>query len=122
MGGGLLAGTFHDGGVVGGPSQMRAVPAMAFGGAPRLHSGGWAGLRPDEVPAILQRGELVLSRAQLRAIATAREGAHSVDDTRTRPVQVVMHITTPDANSFRLSQSQIIADIRRAIGRASRNT
>lgn len=42
------------------------MPGMAFAGAPRLHSGGWAGLRPDEVPAIVQRGELVLSRAQLR--------------------------------------------------------
>ncbi len=38
---------------------------MAFAGAPRLHRGGWAGLRPDEVPAILQRGERVLSRAEV---------------------------------------------------------
>jgi hypothetical protein len=30
-----------------------------------MHSGGWAGLRPDEVPTILQRGERVLSRAQV---------------------------------------------------------
>ncbi|MFU8899456.1 MAG: phage tail tape measure C-terminal domain-containing protein [Roseinatronobacter sp.] len=120
MGGGLLAGIFHDGGVVGGPSQMRAVPAMAFAGAPRLHSGGWAGLRPDEVPAILQRGELVLSRAQLRAMSAA-QGAGGTGASE-RPVQVVMRITTPDANSFRLSQGQILADMRRGIGRATRNT
>jgi hypothetical protein len=43
------------------------VPALAFAGAPRLHKGGWAGLRPDEVPAILQRGERVLSRAEVAA-------------------------------------------------------
>jgi hypothetical protein len=30
-----------------------------------MHSGGWAGLRPDEVPAILQRGERVLSRSEV---------------------------------------------------------
>jgi hypothetical protein len=27
-----------------------------------MHAGGWAGLRPDEVPTILQRGERVLNR------------------------------------------------------------
>jgi hypothetical protein len=50
------------------------VPAYAFAGAPRLHAGGWAGPRPDEVPAILQRGERVLSRRELagRAGAIAR--------------------------------------------------
>jgi len=32
-----------------------------------MHSGGWAGLRPDEVPAILQRGERVLSRREVAA-------------------------------------------------------
>ena len=29
-----------------------------------MHSGGWAGLRPDEVPTILQRGERVLNRRE----------------------------------------------------------
>jgi hypothetical protein len=118
--GGLFAGIFHNGGVVGGPAPMRAVPAMAFAGAPRMHSGGWAGLRPDEVPAILQRGELVLSRAQLRQMAAGQDGEGS--GSGQRPVQVVMNITTPDANSFRLSQGQIMADMRRGIGRATRNT
>jgi len=40
------------------------VPAMAFANAPRMHAGGWAGIKPDEVPAILQRGERVLSRRE----------------------------------------------------------
>ena len=43
----------------------RQVPALTFAGAPRLHSGGWAGLRPDEVPTILQRGERVLNRREV---------------------------------------------------------
>ncbi|MFZ3582165.1 phage tail tape measure C-terminal domain-containing protein [Loktanella sp. DJP18] len=110
---GVLAGVFHQGGIVGQPSPMRAVPALAFAGAPRMHTGGWAGLRPDEVPAILQRGERVLSRREVAAGAGAGQG---------RGVQVVMNITTPDANSFRLSQGQIMADARRALGRASRNS
>jgi hypothetical protein len=50
--------------MVGAGAPMRAVPVTAFAGAPRLHTGGWAGLRPDEVPAILQRGERVLNRRE----------------------------------------------------------
>ncbi|CUA90394.1 tape measure domain [Chelatococcus sambhunathii] len=112
-GGGLFAGIFHQGGVAGGPAQQRLVPAFAFAGAPRFHDGGLAGLRADEVPAILQRGEMVLSRAQLAAIGAARE---------TRPpVNVVMNISTPDAGSFRYAQGQIAADAARAMERARRN-
>lgn len=45
---------------------FRSVPAMAFAGAPRLHSGGgW--FRSDEYPAILQRGERVLNRDETAA-------------------------------------------------------
>ncbi len=60
-----MAPVYHAGGMVGGFAPMRAVPVMAFAGAHRMHSGGWAGLRPDEVPSILQRDERVLSRADV---------------------------------------------------------
>jgi len=60
----------HAGGVVGLSGYSRQVPALAFAGAPRMHAGGWAGLRPDEVPTILQRGERVLNRRE-----TAQYGA-----------------------------------------------
>ncbi len=88
------------------------MPALAVADAPQLHAGGMAGLRPDEVSAILQRGELVLSRAQVAAAGSAR-------DTRP-PVTVVMNITTPDVGGFRQSQGQIAADAARAIERARR--
>jgi hypothetical protein len=64
-GGSVAAAVSHSGGMVGLSGHSRSVPAQAFAGAPRMHSGGWAGLRPDEVPTILQRGERVLSRAQV---------------------------------------------------------
>ena len=64
-GGSVAAAVSHAGGMVGLSGHSRRVPAQAFAGAPRMHSGGWAGLRPDEVPTILQRGERVLSRAQV---------------------------------------------------------
>lgn len=38
-----------------------------------------------------------------------------------RPVSVVMNVTTPDAESFRRSQSQIAAQMGRALGRGQRN-
>lgn len=38
-----------------------------------------------------------------------------------RPVSVVMNVTTPDAESFRRSQSQIAAQMSRALGRGQRN-
>jgi hypothetical protein len=81
LGGGLgsiFAPVQHEGGMVGGPGVGRRVPAMAFAGAPRMHSGGWAGLRPDEVPAILQRGERVLSRAEVASGVSRGGGASGV--------------------------------------------
>ena len=63
-GGSLKAAVSHTGGIVGLSGHRRDVPALAFAAAPRMHSGGWAGLRPDEVPTILQRGERVLNRRE----------------------------------------------------------
>jgi hypothetical protein len=40
------------------------VSPLAFVGAPRYHSGGIAGLRSDEVPSILKRGEVVMTPDQ----------------------------------------------------------
>ena len=63
-GGDIFGSVLHAGGMVGTGGTSRRVPALAFAAAPRMHAGGWAGLKPDEVPAILQRGERVLSRRQ----------------------------------------------------------
>lgn len=67
--GSLFGSIFHAGGVVGAPAPMRRVPALAFAAAPRLHGGGVAGLGPHEVPAILERGEVVLTRRQAAKLA-----------------------------------------------------
>lgn len=55
---------FHSGGIVGIDGVPRNVPLSVFAGAPRYHSGGLAG---DEVPAILRRGERVLTQQQQAA-------------------------------------------------------
>lgn len=63
-------GAFHSGGVVGNktPNLTRNVSPAWFAGAPRYHSGGVVGLAPNEVPAILQKGEEVLTRDDPRNV------------------------------------------------------
>jgi hypothetical protein len=77
-GGSVTAAVSHAGGIVGLSGTQRAVPALAFAGAPRLHAGGWAGLRPDEVPTILQRGERVLNRREAAEYSSARQGSGGI--------------------------------------------
>lgn len=64
LGGFLIPGILHSGGVAGrdGYGHGRIVSPSVFAGAPRYHRGGIAGLQPGEVPAILQRGEVVLPK------------------------------------------------------------
>lgn len=64
LGGAIIPGILHQGGVAGrdGYGHGRAVSPSVFSGAQRYHKGGIAGLRPGEVPAILQRGEVVIPK------------------------------------------------------------
>ena len=101
--GGVFANILHAGGLVGSPGPGRMVPAMAFANAPRMHAGGWAGIKPDEVPAILQKGERVLSRRE--AAGYGQTSAPAVNVT----------IMARDAESFRQSRTQVAADIARAV-------
>lgn len=62
----MIASFFHTGGVVGGGSSKAVVNPMAFIGAPRYHTGGLPGLKSDEVAAVLQKGEEVLTASDPR--------------------------------------------------------
>jgi ABC-type transporter Mla subunit MlaD len=95
-GGSVTAAVAHTGGIVGMTGQSRAVPAVAFATAPRMHSGGWAGLRPDEVPTILQRGERVLSRAEVARAGdtSAAPSVHVTIDARGAQMGVAEQIDT----------------------------
>ncbi|MDP5308433.1 phage tail tape measure C-terminal domain-containing protein [Paracoccus spongiarum] len=97
--GGIFASIMHTGGLVGATGAGRMFPALTFAGAPRMHSGGMVGLRHDEVPAILQRGERVLSRREAQDYGKG----------------VTVNIHARDAESFRQSRTQIAADIARAV-------
>lgn len=70
-----LAGFFlHSGGVVGEGGRRSSVPMAAFALAPRYHAGGIAGLRPREVPAILEQGEEVLTADDPRHVRNGGRG------------------------------------------------
>ena len=101
---------FHEGGVVGVGGTPHVAPAFVFRNAPRLHGGAF--LSPDEVPAILQRGERVLNRTEAAAYGRDKQPA---------PVILNFAVQTPDAASFRRAQGQITADMASALRRAERN-
>lgn len=58
----------HSGGLVGREPRTRNIPQAWFANAPRYHAGGVVGLAANEVPAILQKNEEVLSTTNPRNI------------------------------------------------------
>lgn len=65
----------HSGGIAGGtPTFRRRVDPSMFNAAPKFHGGGIAGLKRDEVPAILQRKEGVFTQEQMKALAPVGSG------------------------------------------------
>jgi hypothetical protein len=66
-----IAGVAHSGGIAGSLGRTREIDPNWFIGAPRYHDGGMAGLQPNEVPAILERGEEVLDSKNPRHIMNA---------------------------------------------------
>lgn len=74
-GGGLTFGSlFHEGGQVGSTSKGRVVPSSTFNNAPRYHNG----LRSNEMAAILEKGEQVLTGRDQNAVsALAGEAGRS---------------------------------------------
>lgn len=113
--GGMKMAVAHSGGIAGPGLVTRTSSAELFGGAPRYHGGGIAGLGPDEVPAILRTGERIRTVAQEAAVQrqlAARGGGAA---------PITMHVYARDADSFRASQGQILGAAARGIRRAQRN-
>ncbi|MCY3623396.1 MAG: tape measure protein [Gammaproteobacteria bacterium] len=88
--GSRFAGFAHGGGIAGSLRTGRRLDAAAFAFAPRLHRGGSAsvfrpavargipGLRDDEIPTILERGEGVFTREQMAALGGLAGGPREV--------------------------------------------
>lgn len=105
--GNLFVATARGGGIAGALAPSRRVPGLLFAGAPRYQTGGIAGLAPDEVPAILHRGEEVLTRRDPRHRAN---GGALVNVT----------IQTPDVGGFQRARDQVAAELGEAVARAMR--
>ena len=69
---------FHEGGVVGQGGQPRAVSPSWFSNAARYHTGGIVGLKPNEVPAVLEKNEEVLTTSDPRHQFNGGGGGNTV--------------------------------------------
>ena len=106
-----LVPAYHKGGVVGEtPAPMRLVPSYIFNNAPRLHSG----LLPNEFPAILERGEVVIPRLFWNEFL---KQINTKVDKRTFNINVNVYVPTRqyDAEQANLSASHIGYKVAEAI-------
>jgi hypothetical protein len=105
--GGSLVGAYHGGGIAGTPSGMqRYVPDWVWATAPRYHTGtAGAGLAPNEVPAVLTRGEKVTPAG------AASAGASSI-------IYAPTNVYASDVGSFRSSSKQLAVSQQRSADRA----
>ncbi len=89
----------HSGGLVGGTEgRTRSAPASWFASAPRYHTGGVAGLAPDEYPTILKKNEEVLTDDDPRNVLNG--GLSGGKGGSVSAPQDVTVINTVDAESF----------------------
>lgn len=110
--GGLVSGfmPFEKGGAF---TQGRVVPFASGGivsGPVSFPMRGGMGLMGEAGPEAI----MPLSRGADGRLGVKMEGGG-------RPVNVVMNITTPDVDGFRRSQSQVAAQLSRALSRGERN-
>lgn len=95
--GGVSVGVNHEGGVIGSTGRSRTVSAGWFANAPKYHTGGIAGLAPNEYPAILKKNEEVLTENDPRNILNGNTGGGVQQAPMTQEVKVVNMI---DSGSF----------------------
>lgn len=113
---GQYASLFHTGGVVGrGKAGGKRVNPLVFEGAVRYHSGGIAGLAPNEVPAVLQKGEEVITKNDPRH----RDNANSSSSNQ-QPLMVINTFDPVEAMNLALSSSNGRKVLIRAMGREQR--
>lgn len=101
----IFANVFHGGGIAGQGGPRRMMDARLFIGAPRYHMGSRGlGLRQNEVPAILEKGERIVPRG----------GNASAQN-----ITVINNIRTDDFQSFHRNRNQLAADSHRALTKAA---
>lgn len=111
------AALFHTGGVVGrGKAGGKRVNPLVFNGAVRYHSGGIAGLAPNEVPAVLQKGEEVITKNDPRH----RDNANSSSSSNQQQLTVINTFDPVEAMNLALASSSGRKVLIKAMGREQR--
>lgn len=109
----LSAGGMHTGGRVGIQRTFtRKVDPGVFAGAMRYHNGGLPGLKADEVPTILQRGEEVLSKGDKRNIMNGGAAAGGETGGGVRFVLVDDRQRVPEAMQSSAGERVIVETIK----------
>ncbi|MEX2642889.1 MAG: phage tail tape measure C-terminal domain-containing protein, partial [Acetobacterales bacterium] len=78
-----LADVKHGGGIAGLEGRRRPMPASTWIGAPRFHNGY---LAPNEVPAILEKGESVLTPGQMRTLGSMGTPQVTIINNSSQPI------------------------------------
>jgi len=99
---GFSVGVSHSGGIIGALGAGLKVSPASFAGAMRYHSGGIAGLRPNEVPTILERNEEVLTTSDPRHAFNMGKGGGS-GGARGGSIKIVNALNSEDLVSEGLS-------------------
>lgn len=111
----MLLGAFSEGGYSDSPVSMARVPLSAFAGAPHFAEGG---VTSGAIPSLLHPNEAVVPLSRGRKIPV--DLGDAAGGTIINAPQT-FHITTPDADSFRRSQKQIMAEAGAQTSRAVRS-
>lgn len=93
--GGVIA---HDGGTIGSTTRSRSLSPQTWAAAAYYHTGGVAGLRSNEVPAILERGETIRTAAQESALTERMAAAENGKSGNQGPT-AIRNIITLDEQS-----------------------
>ena len=107
---GLLGGVFANGGAFSSGRVRAFAKGGVVDGPTTFPMRGGTGLMGEAGPEAI----MPLSRGPDGRLGVRAQGG-------SRPVQVTMNITTPDAASFRRSRTQIAAQLSRAMGQGQRN-
>lgn len=106
----LNVGVGHGGGIAGRLGIRReGVSPLLFGGAPRYHGGGIAGLAPDEVPAILRKGEEVITDTDPRHRDNGGRGGGS---RVTTPIVAIGDDAVANALAGRAGEDMVVTHVR----------
>lgn len=115
--GGVAAPVKHAGGMAGSGGRSRGVSPAVFASAPRFHTGGMPGIKSNEIPTILEKGEEILAKGDPRNIANggaaARPGGGGMSPTNIKLVAVDDRTKIPEAMASAEGEQVMVVNMNR---------